>query len=257
MERIEKLNKEIKNLRLKKLSLIAKNPEIGLKLCARVVVCGLVFIVPAVITGQVGKSLNAVPFSPYQKEYEVTTTEFNSNGDYSTSSNYGITHDIKNNTEKAKSTLTLYSKWQKNNDGLYARKVDTYLIGKKTYEELKDLSAKENLKIQDILGKPIESTEEFKTDIKEEELEQDAYFEATIYSVDKDNYITVKKSIGQYSAHVLVGAVLYLMFLIPSEVIGTRISLHLVDINDEYDDLNEMLINNIELRKELKKELKR
>lgn len=100
-----------------------------------------------------------------------------------------------------KNTLTYFSMWQLNSDGTYSRTRETYDLNRLTEDEINKLFDSGNLKISDILGKPILEQKQSKYHLNEKELQQKAYLQATIYSEDKNDYILCKEDI-EFNAYM-------------------------------------------------------
>ena len=122
-------------------------------------------------------------------EFEYSRIECNSEGYYSETKQYKSFNP--DSRKDLPSSFIYYDKWEQK-DGKYSRFVKEYSVRDKTYDDIKVLFDS-NTEIEEVLGKPIDSYEQISKSISEEELSRDPYFEATFYSKDKKNYITIKK----------------------------------------------------------------
>ena len=122
-------------------------------------------------------------------EYEYSRISFSSDGKYSESKQFKP-YDSEGKTEVLNSFMS-YSAWVLNEDGKYQRDVKEYNVKRKTYEDVKGLE-NNNEQIKEVLGEPTKSYIQIKDTISEEDIERGAYYEATLYSMDNSNYVTVK-----------------------------------------------------------------
>lgn len=184
---IEKLEKDIKNIRLINLKIEAiKNLKITLRFIQRIAP----YIITASLTAGGFKLLGAgLPFYRDNfRNYLRTMTEVDNLGNVRYEQQY-------NDFETADNTLYYCSKWHDNEDGFYSRNIEMYKIKELTEEDLINILTKENLELSDILGEPISKKIETKNNILEEELEEKDYLQAVIYSKSDNDYIVCKETI--------------------------------------------------------------
>lgn len=92
-------------------------------------------------------------------------------------------------------TLTYVSNWKKEDDNYYKRVIKTYRINIEDEELITKLVNDKNVTtIEDVLGKPISTKYESKNNLTEEEINEEPYLNAIIYSKDSEKYLTVKES---------------------------------------------------------------
>lgn len=184
---IEKLEKDIKNIRLINLKIEAiKNLKITLRFIQRIAP----YIITASLTAGGFKLLGGgLPFYRDNfRNYLRTMTEVDNLGNVRYEQQY-------NDFETADNTLYYCSKWHDNEDGFYSRNIEMYKIKELTEEDLINILTKENLELSDILGEPISKKIETKNNILEEELEEKDYLQAVIYSKSDNDYIVCKETI--------------------------------------------------------------
>lgn len=184
---IEKLEKDIKNIRLINLKIEAiKNLKITLRFIQRIAP----YIITASLTAGGFKLLGGgLPFYRDNfRNYLRTMNEFDNLGNVRYEQQY-------NDFENDDNTLYYCSKWQDNEDGFYSRNIEMYKIKELTEEDLINILTKENLELSDILGEPISKKIETKNNILEEELEEKDYLQAVIYSINDNDYIVYKETI--------------------------------------------------------------
>ncbi len=106
-------------------------------------------------------------------------------------------------------TLYYYTKWKQNSDGTYSRMIETYPIKEKTYEEMVELLQQENVNLEEILGESEEEPiEEIKKTLTEEELQEEAFIKAVVYSEDEDDYIICREDISLNIAETILYVVI-------------------------------------------------
>lgn len=184
---IEKLEKDIKNIRLINLKIeVIKNLKITLRFIQRIAP----YIITASLTAGGFKLLGGgLPFYRDNfRNYLRTMTEVDNLGNVRYEQQY-------NDFETADNTLYYCSKWHDNEDGFYSRNIEMYKIKELTEEDLINILTKENLDLSDILGEPISKKIETKNNILEEELEEKDYLQAVIYSKSDNDYIVCKETI--------------------------------------------------------------
>lgn len=88
------------------------------------------------------------------------------------------------------SVLSYYSKWTKNENGIYERYVQRYHLNHVTEEDVIKLFSGE-ITVSDTLGEPFLNFIETNNHVTEEEFERGAFVQATVYDVNKDDYVVV------------------------------------------------------------------
>lgn len=157
--------------------------------------------------------------------------------------------------EESNDILSYHSKWEKDDAGFYSRKIEVYNLKKLTEEEIFELFNKDDLNLQDIFGEPISSKTEIKNNVSEEELNDEAYLQAVMYSIDKNDYIMVKETletnIGVTFLYILVTALTELgVCIIRVQVTDFSFSYHVKKIKSQYKDIDEKeLIKKLEIKR--------
>lgn len=219
------LIKEIKTLEynIKHINSVnARNNAIkNLKLGVRTLKKMLPYIVTA---GIVSGGCTAAGITPFYrdeyKSYSNVMMEFDNSGNFDSKQQYGSFKSEDGTVlSKSDSRLYYYSKWSKTEDELYSRTVQTYSIKTKTYEEIMSLLEKEDLNLEDILGKPISSTTETKNNLTDSEFEEKPYIDAIIYNEDKNNYTVYRESASENILYTAFCILLTLIFeIVPLEI---------------------------------------
>lgn len=110
------IREHVKNLKLKKIGVVLKDPRIGLKVCTRKIIGTLFIATPLVLTGGLGLLTHKVPFYKDYKELEAhTRIECSSDGEFSTTIQY------EKFEENGENELVMYGEWQLGEDGTYTR----------------------------------------------------------------------------------------------------------------------------------------
>ncbi len=192
---LQQMKKEIEILEferkhLKVINLKAKTIR-KLKISTRILKLGTPFLVTAgIVTGGFAY-FNQLPFySDEKKEYSNVMVEYDNLGNVRTEQQY--------NNELPKDVIQLrhYTKWELVGNE-YVRTITSYKMEKIGFEEIVSLLENKDVKIEDILGKPISTISEVKNNITEEEVQRGAFIQCVIYSQVKDDYILVKQSTGE------------------------------------------------------------
>ena len=126
-----------------------------------------------------------IPFHDNETmQYSHSMNEFDNKGNDTSVAQYG-------EFENEINTLSIYTKWNKQEDGFYTRNIKTFEFNDITKERILNLleNSSSLLHIEDILGKPIIDKTERKTDIDLTKEENEDYLKATIYDVNKNDYI--------------------------------------------------------------------
>lgn len=105
-----------------------------------------------------------------------------------------------------------YTKWEQQDDESYSRMVTTYEISyKKTLQELLELLSKDLVDIRDFSIKETSKVQEIKYALTEEELNKEAFLQATYYCVDTNDFILVEETIGEHVMMVFIEVILILI----------------------------------------------
>lgn len=121
--------------------------------------------------------------------------------------------------ENSNNIFYYYYQWQQDVDGFYSRNVETYKLDDLTEEAILSLFNQEDLNLYNVLGEPISVKKEIKNNVTEEELQQQHYLRAVIYSENKDDYI-IHKETNEYNLTITI---IYLMLTILVETIPAYI----------------------------------
>lgn len=183
---LKNLQKEIRNARLENVKTSAKkNTKKSLKV--------MQLVAPYILTtGLVigSSSLTSIPFHQDDvKKYLHTKKEMDNQGNIKTEKSYD-----KEETTHYTDILDYCSKWAKNEDGIYERNVQRYSLKNVSEVKINELLNGE-ISVSDILVEPISTFVETSINLSEEELEQEEILEATVYDVNKKNFIVVKESV--------------------------------------------------------------
>lgn len=147
-----------------------------------------------------------------KKVYFKVMTEFDNVGNIKVKKQYDDFEMDGNTLDNSDSVLHYYSEWEKSDDGFYSRTVQTYSIKKKSFEDIMELFKKEDLKLEDVLGKPISNFKETKNNLTEDEIQEESVIKAVIYNKDKKDYIirklTVEENISVSALYILTILVL-------------------------------------------------
>ncbi len=244
---IESLEKEIKQQKLRNLKI---NSVKNLKITARVLQLIAPYVVSASIVTWFFFSNGIIPFHRDKREiYSRVMTEFDNLGNIRYEQQYAD-FDDQNNVFK------FYSQWQLQADGFYTRTIKTYNIEEKTYEELRELFNKENLTLEDFLGKPILTIKETKNNLTDDELNKEPFMQAIIYNVDENDFIIQEESFAEdmYSTigyFFLLGGVEFVLRFLRSEFSSFNFRKYVERVKDNYQlaDTQE-LTHKLEIRRD-------
>lgn len=190
------LEKKIKHSRIENLKIdTIKN----LKISARVLQLIAPYVVTAGLVAGGFTLLGDIPFYADEwKIYSNVMTEFDNAGNITTRQQYNDFKDDNGNTlDSSNNLLYYYSQWQLDENGLYSRIVQTYSIEKQTYENLIELFNKEDLKLEDVLGKPNTNIRETRNNLTDEEIQEESFIKAVIYNEETGDYIVHKETVGE------------------------------------------------------------
>ena len=183
IERLEHLIKHVHRYNAEQAFL--KNSEIALAFISKVAP----YIVTAGISFSTYAFVGAIPFVRNDtKAYLETKKTIDSRGNISYEEQYA--------EYNANGEISYYGKWMPKEDGLYSREVKTYNIGAVTEKTIMGvIDAPDNARLDDIFGEPKSTVIQTRNNLSEEEINADAYLEATMYSQDDNEYIVVKESV--------------------------------------------------------------
>lgn len=214
---IESLESEIKHS-------ILVNAKIGtirnLKIGARALQKVAPYVLTAgIVFGGCTLLLGDIPFygGDEWNIYSNIMTEFDNTGNIRKGQQYGNFKDDSDNIlDNSDSMLWYYSKWQKEGEDSYFRTVQTYSIKKKTHKDIIKLFYQENLKLEDVLGKPSSNIKETRDNLTDEELQKEPLIKAVIYNQDENDYIIHKETVMEnVSTSILYGFITALAKLVP------------------------------------------
>ncbi len=181
-----------------------RNAKMGaiknLKIYARALQLVAPYVVTAGIVAGGFALFGDIPFYPNDevKAYSNVMTEFDNAGNIRKEQQYASFKDESGHKlDSNDNLLYYYSKWEKIDDGLYSRVVQTYSIDEKTYEDIIKLFDKKDLSLEGILGEPDSNIKETKNNLTEEELQEGAFIQAIVYSKDEGDYIIRKQTVGE------------------------------------------------------------
>ena len=149
----------------------------------------------AVVAGITISSASLIGLTPFhrdmQKQKAQMMKEFDSYGNI----RYEQQYIAFENTE---GLISYYGKWIKSTDGFYTRDVEVYSTNDITEDTIINLVNQNNINsLQEVLGKPILKQTEIKNNLNDEELSNEPYLQAIVYSELENDYIMVKESIDE------------------------------------------------------------
>lgn len=243
---IEKLELEQKYSKLINL----KNKTIRkLKISTRMIKLGTPFLVTTgIITGGFAH-FNQLPFYlDDKKEYCNVMTEYDNLGNVRTQKQYN------NELPKNDTQLRYYTKWKLVGEQ-YVRKIQNYKLKEFELNEIISLLENGNVKLEEILGKPISTIDEVKNSITEAEIKSGAFIRCVIYRQEKEDYILVKQSFSDNMLYTIV----YIWALVNVEVIILvlssdcliEFSKYVNEIEEKYPILDsDAIMKKLELKRE-------
>lgn len=144
-----------------------------------------------------------------QREYEYSRRIFTSDGEYLESKQFK-SFNPDNETNLTDSFIS-YGAWELNDEGNYQRNVKEYIVGEKTYEDIKGLENNDT-KIEELFGEPAKTYIQESNNISKEDIDRGSYYEATLYSVNESSYVIVKNS-NSTSPVILIGGLVGFMLV--------------------------------------------
>lgn len=206
-EEIDSLEKQLKYFKLINLKMdLIKNAKITARVCQRVAP----YVVSAGIVAGAFKLFGiGMPFYPNnEKCYSNKMMEYDDLGNIRYEQQYDeFSHDY--------NSLSIYSNWQKHEDGWYKRTVTTYKIKVKTYEEVMNLINQDEVELENVLGECLSTICETKNNLTEEELNEEPHIKVIMYDKDKNDYIIRKQPIIE---NVMI-TIFYVLFTMGVELI--------------------------------------
>ena len=204
---IEKLEKDIKNSKRvnSKINSI-RNFKISLRV--------MQLIAPyAVTVGIIIGGAKLIGFgSPfYRDEFKYKAyvqKQFDNIGNVSYEKEYD--YPLYRSESDSENIIKLYSKWTQKENGIYERTIQIYKLDDLKEKDVLKLFDKENLNLEDLLGRAtnkIETTNK----LTEEQINSGSYLEATMYSKDKNDFIVVKESLKDNTFIAIIEAVLIIL----------------------------------------------
>lgn len=135
-----------------------------------------------------------------KKEYEYTRIEFNSYGDYKETKQFKPFDE--NSNKSVSNSFTYYGEWELRDDGRYQRDVREYDIRSQDKNSLYEVIDDENA-FNEFLKKPEKSYVEITNEVSEEEKDRGAYYDITIYNLNRDRYAYIDD--GEKNVILLAG----------------------------------------------------
>lgn len=254
-QEIESLEHEMKHSSLVNAKIKAIR---NLKITARALQLVAPYAITAGIVAGGFTLLGDIPFYPNDewKIYSKVMTEFDNAGNIRTEQQYDSFKVNGDTLDNSDSMLYYYTRWEKNDDGLYSRIVQTYSISEKTYEDVIKLFKKENLKLEDVLGQPDSNIKETKNNLTEDEIQEESIIKAVIYNEDKNDYIIHKETAEEN----ILFSILYVLVTALAEVapLGFRCGISSFDFSYCVDKIKinhqPLDINTITKKLELKRD---
>ena len=199
---ITKLENEIKHSKIGNAKVYALR---GLKTALRTGQLIAPFTVTAGITIGVFAAFGGTPFyrDDHKQKLEMKK-ELDSLGNIRYEQQY---KEYKN----SKSVISYYSKWNFVEDNLYSRDIETYGIGDITEEQILKLINEDVESLREVLGEPISKKKETKNNLTEEELQNEPFLQAMIYSKIDDDFIMLKESSGDNIGITLIWVLITVM----------------------------------------------
>ena len=203
---LRKLKEEIEKLEETVRTAKRKNTKAKIIRAARIIPSFLRFISPYVLAAYLTVtvfSLNgSTPFiiDEYKHKKEIMK-DFDNRGNIRQVEQYDDFERHKWDEEfpelSVKSSLVYISKWVPINDAFYTRVYEVYSLENITEDTITNLLEKDSISsLQEILGAPIESKNETRNNLSEEEIANGDYLNAVIYDELKDDYIIIRETIG-------------------------------------------------------------
>lgn len=149
-----------------------------------------------------GTLVSVYEFNLSRKEYEHIRIDCSSDGFYSESRQFK-SYDP-SASKSLPNTFVYYGKWEQNEDGTYMRAVKEYGAAKIKYEDISNMNGNLEESINETLGEPTKEYEQVTEYVTPEELNREAHYEATLYDINYDRYVTIKEQDkGQFKALVI------------------------------------------------------
>jgi len=242
---MDKLEKEIKDLekQIKNIKIINfKNQSIrNIKFSAKVLQLIAPYILMTGISFFGYKELTHD--TPFKRDsvpvYEHIQMDFDNRSNVQYKKQFGKFADEKN-------SLYYRSKWNKIEDGFYERVIQTYAIPYKSYEEVLPLFEKEPTRMETILGYPNSSVTEVKNNLTEEEINEQAYIEVTLYSKNGEKFImgeqSMEDNIAETLLYLLITSIFELTFARYTTNVGSNFTTWVEDLYDRYQPMDENML---------------
>lgn len=148
------------------------------------------------------------------------------------------------------SIIKSFSKWNSMSNELYYRNIKTYSLQNISEDIISKLDNNSFQSLEDLLGEPILSEAEIKSNLSEEEIKQDAYLQTILYN--ENTYTVIKEP---YTENI-ISTVIWLLLIIIQELainknrnnlkINLELTRYVININEKYKNINEQ-----EIKKEL------
>ena len=220
-----------KNKRLK----AVKNLKISLKVAQLVAP----YVVATGITvGVLKLTGDGLPFYRDNIERCATITKtFDTLGNESIEKQFG-------STKSSTNLIRHYTELEKEDNGLYTRKIETYEMNEKDSDEIeKIMKADIDYDIlNEILGEPSSVSYETKNDLTSKELEAKDYLQAVVYSKDHDNVLVEKESKQKNTINTIGELVMCLLECVVITIFGKKgrdnFKNQIADIKYEYKPID-------------------
>lgn len=186
------------------------------------------FITPYILTAGIVIGITSYNgMTPFvfdnEKQYANVKRTFDSHGNIRCEQQYKE-YDNKTNI------INYCGKWEPIGNDFYKRNIEVYNIGKISESSVAEILKKPNGSLKDYFGEPILTKVEKKNNVTSEQLEEDAFLQAIVYSESKADYIMVKESIKDN----VLWSILVLIVTLVAEVLPFRLTLNLLYKQNEW-----------------------
>ena len=211
----QELKEEIKSLKTNLRKTRARNTKKGIvrsiRVGGKVIEQVIPYLVAAGVLTGAFLFLGDVPYyRNNEKRYHNIRTDMDTYGNVSYEEQYGYFENVSDQ-------LYYFDKWKQNEDGSYSRDVKSYVITKKNYDEVLKIFSKNNIEfsdtksIEDFLNNPKNISKETKSNLPEEELMKDAYFQISTYDKNKNEYRVAKQSVDDNIGYSIIFTVMLIV----------------------------------------------
>lgn len=187
-------------------------------------------IAPWIVLPFIGKEEGTNPFSRNEKHYKNIITRFDNKG------NYSVEEVYKKSRESSIVTIDYYSKWEKNDEGIYQRTKKTYNWPKDPKIDIKKEIQKETINIEDFFGSPKSVEQEYKNDITYEEYIKEPFIQGVYYDIDKNDYKIYRQTVKEEMIDII-------SYLGQALLISTMEVPFLALVDKGYEDIEKIITN--------------